>query len=123
MAAMDYLMDRGIKAAVLTSGEKWETLRDALDCMAAAAYEGCLGIIVPKESLPEEFFQLKTGFAGEVLQKFTNYRMKIAVIGDFSGCTSKSLRDFMYESNNGRQVFFKAAVEEGMASIVKASDR
>jgi hypothetical protein len=75
---------------------------------------------VPKECLPEAFFQLNTGFAGEVLQKFTNYRMRIAVTGDFSGYTSKSLRDFMYESNMGRQVFFKASVEEGMASIVKA---
>ena len=32
--------------------------------------------------------------------------MKLAIIGDFSGYTSKPLRDFIYESNNGNQVFF-----------------
>ena len=118
---MIYITDQGVKAAVLTEEDKWNTVQDALDCMVTAAYEGCLGIIVPRDSLPEEFFQLKTGFAGEVLQKFTNYRMKIAITGDFSGYTSKSLRDFMYESNKGRQVFFKASAEEGMASLLKAS--
>jgi hypothetical protein len=118
---MNFITDQGIKAAVLTAEEKWNTVQDALDCMASAACEGCLGIIVPKECLPEAFFQLKTGFAGEVLQKFTNYRMRIAVIGDFGGYASKSLRDFIYESNNGRQVFFKATVEEGISSFVKAS--
>lgn len=117
---MNYITVQGLKAAVLTPEEKWQTVQDALDCMVTAAYEGCLGIIVPKECLPEEFFQLKTGFAGEVLQKFTNYRMMIAVAGDFSGYTSKSLRDFMYESNKGRQVFFKSSVEEGMVSLLKA---
>ncbi len=118
---MNYIMDQGIKAGVLTAEEKWNTVQDALNCMAAAAYEGCTGVIVPKECLPEAFFQLKTGFAGEVLQKFTNYHMKIAVAGDFSGYASRSLRDFIYESNKGRQVFFKATAEEGLASFVKAA--
>jgi hypothetical protein len=117
---MNYITDQGIKAAVLTRQEKWNTVQDALDCMVTAAYDGCLGIIVPKECLPEEFFKLKTGFAGEVLQKFTNYRMMIAVTGDLSSYASQSLRDFIYESNKGRQVFFKASVEDGMASFVKA---
>ncbi len=118
---MNYITDQGIKAAVLTAEEKWNTVQDALDCMATASYEGSLGMIVPKECLPEAFFQLKTGFAGEVLQKFSNYRMMIAVAGDFSGYASRSLKDFIYESNKGRQVFFKATVEESLASFVKAA--
>ena len=120
---MEYITERGIKAAVLCPPEKWNTAADALDCMAAAAYDGCIGVIVPRECLPEDFFILKTGFAGEVLQKFTTYNMKIAVTGDFSGYTSRSLKDFIYESNKGRQVFFKATLEEGMASFIQASAR
>jgi len=120
---MNYLMEQGTKVAVLTAQEKWNTVQDALDSMVTAAYDGCVGLIVPKECLPEDFFHLRTGFAGEVLQKFTNYKMKIAVTGDFSGYESKSLRDFIYESNKGCQVFFKATVTEGMAAIVKALAR
>jgi hypothetical protein len=41
--------------------------------------------------------------------------MKIAMVGDFEGYTSKSLKDFIYESNKGSQVFFlgdeKGAIE------------
>lgn len=42
--------------------------------------------------------------------------MKIAIIGDFSAYTSKSLKDFIYESNNGKDLFFlsdeKKAIEK-----------
>ena len=117
---MNYSFEKGIKAAVLTEKEKWLTVSDALDCMAAATYDGCVGVIVPKECLTEDFFDLRTGLAGEILQKFTNYKMKIAVTGDFSGYASMSLRDFIYESNKGRQVFFKANLEDAMAAIVRA---
>ncbi len=120
---MTYIIEQGIKAAVLADQEKWNTVQDALDCMAAASYDGCIGVIVPKECLPEDFFCLRTGLAGELLQKFTTYNMKIAVTGDFSGYSSQSLRDFIYESNMGRQVFFKATAEEGMAAFIKAIAR
>jgi hypothetical protein len=104
----------GQKAAVLTPLEKLDTPASVLDLMGEAWFEGCAGMIVPKECLPESFFDLKTGFAGEVLQKFSNYRMKIAVIGDFSSYSSKSLKDFMYECNKGSLVFFKKSEEEGI---------
>jgi hypothetical protein len=53
-----------------------------------------------------QFFQLRTGLAGEILQKFTNYRFVVAIVGDFDVYDSKSLRDFIYECNQGKQVFF-----------------
>lgn len=34
--------------------------------------------------------------------------MKVAIVGDFSTYTNKSLRDFIYESNQGQNVFFFA---------------
>ncbi len=68
--------------------------------------------IIPKEALPEAFFDLKTGFAGEVLQKLVNYGLKAAIIGDFSVYQSKSLKDFIYESNKGKHVKFLASIDE-----------
>jgi len=44
--------------------------------------------------------------AGDILQKFITYQVKIAILGDFSVYTSKSLKDFIYESNNGKDIFF-----------------
>ncbi len=42
---------------------------------------------------------------GEILQKFVTYKAKLAIAGDFSVYTSKSLKDFIYESNNGNHIF------------------
>ena len=85
-----------------------------MDVIAAVRYEtGCEALILPKEALSEEFFRLSTGLAGEVLQKFTNYGMKLAIVGDFSHYTSKPLQDFIRESNRGKTVFFVS--EEGEA--------
>lgn len=81
-------------------------VQSALDMMMTAKYEtGCEALILPKEALPEEFFILSTGLAGEVLQKFVNYHIKLAIVGDFSRYTSKPLRDFIRESNCGSRVF------------------
>lgn len=92
-------------------------VQSALDFMATIKYEtGCDHIIVNKSALCEDFFNLKTKLAGEILQKFINYHVKIAIVGDFSVYTSKSLRDFIYESNKGNDIFFlsdeKQAVEK-----------
>ncbi len=114
---MNYITLGNIKAAVLEDGEKIVTVQDALDLMMTAALEECIGLIVPKACLAEDFFRLQTRLAGEILQKFVNYNMKIAVIGDFSGFASQSLRDFIYESNKGTQVFFKADIRQGLEAF------
>ncbi len=111
---------KDIKAAELSKEDRMDSVQDALDLMVTAMYEGCSALMVPKEALPETFFQLRTGFAGEVLQKFSNYKMKLAIIGDFGGYQSKSLKDFIYECNKGKQVFFKATREEAIEALERA---
>lgn len=87
--------------------------QSALDLMATVKYEtGCTRIIVNKESVCEDFFRLSTCLAGEILQKYVNYGVKIAIIGDYSGYTSKPLHDFIYESNHGKDIFFVSSKEE-----------
>lgn len=98
----------GGKTIAVVSGS--ETLvsdvQDALDLMATVRYEvDCDRIVLHKALLSESFFDLKTRLAGEILQKFINYHVKAAVVGDFSGYTSRSLRDFIYECNNGKDIF------------------
>jgi hypothetical protein len=79
----------------------------ALDSLAQArAQMGCDRMAIPREAFDEAFFKLRTGLLGEVLQKFVNYQMRLAIYGDFSREKSQPLRDFMLESNRGRQAFF-----------------
>lgn len=94
-------------AAVETGKTLIRTPQDAMEVIATARYEtGCEALILPKAALDEDFFRLSTGLAGEVLQKFVNYGMKVAVVGDFSHYTSKPLQDFLRESNRGSTVLF-----------------
>ncbi len=63
---------------------------------------------------------MSSGLAGEILQKFVNYGGKIAIYGDFSHYTSKPLKDFIYQSNKGKDVFFVATREEAIQKISKS---
>ena len=97
-----------IKIAVVSSPNAVITdVQTALDLMMTVKYEtGTDRIALEKSVLAEEFFILSSGLAGEILQKFVNYHIRLAIYGDFSRYTSKPLRDFIYESNQGKDVFF-----------------
>jgi hypothetical protein len=107
-----------IEIAVISSSEILiNDVQSALDFLATVHYEtGCDRMVLNKSAICEDFFHLSTKLAGEILQKFINYQVKIAIVGDFSVYSSKSLKDFIYESNNGRDIFFlpdeKKAIEK-----------
>lgn len=112
----------GVQVALLTSQEPLiGDVRSALDVILSAGYESeCDRLVINKEALSEEFFQLSTRLAGEILQKFVTYQIKLAIYGDFSQYTSKALRDFIRESNQGNQIFFLETEEEALDAITKA---
>lgn len=92
--------------------------QSALDLIASAQYEtDCDKFIVHKSCIADDFFVFSTGIAGEILQKFINYRKKIAIVGDYSKYTSKALKDFIYECNNGNSIYFVPSVEEALLKL------
>ena len=82
---------------------------DGLDLLGNLYYQGFDTIIIHEKNIISNFFDLKNGMAGEILQKFSNYRVRLAIIGSFEQCIAKSIRDFIYESNNGKQINFSLA--------------
>jgi hypothetical protein len=83
--------------------------RDAVDAIAEAHYgHEADTVVVPVDLLPEEFFQLSSGLAGAIVQKFVNYRMGLIVLGDVSAheAASTSFRDWVREANRGRELRF-----------------
>ena len=94
------------------------TAASALDLLASVRYEtDCDRILISKALVCEDFFILSTGLAGEILQKFVNYGGKLAIWGEYSRYTSKSLQDFIRESNRGEQFFFTATREEALEKL------
>ncbi|KOU14755.1 DUF4180 domain-containing protein [Streptomyces sp. MMS21 TC-5] len=98
-------------------GPEGETIageREALDCIGNASYQGAEWAVIPVERFDEAFFRLSTRVAGDIIQKFVQYRVGIVVLGDISRHTADSaaLRDFVRECNRGRQTWFLADAEE-----------
>lgn len=91
--------------------------QDALDVLGNCGYQGADAVILHAEDLTPAFFDLKTGIAGDVLQKFSNYRMRLAIVGDFGQYTSKSLKDFIYESNQTGRILFVRDAEEAKTAL------
>ena len=95
--------------------------QSAIDLLMSAQYDvGSKDIVIPKQLVDEDFFVLSTGLAGEALQKYVNYGGRMAIYGDYSRYTSKPLRDFMYESNKGRDFFFVSTRDEAVAALAKS---
>lgn len=99
--------EKGVKIAELVSENILITgTDDGTDLVGNLYFEGFEKAILYKENISENFFDLKTGIAGEILQKFSNYRIRLAIVGDFSMYESKSLHDFIHESNKTGLISF-----------------
>ncbi|MGP4013087.1 DUF4180 domain-containing protein [Streptomyces sp. 4N124] len=88
--------------------------RAALDLIGDAGWNEAELIAVPVQRVPEAFFQLRSGIAGAIVQKFAQYRLRLAVVGDISQhvADSRALRDFVYESNLGNQLWFLSGYDD-----------
>lgn len=116
------ITQNGKTVAVIIGEEKIMTdVQSALDLIMSAKYEAGTNLLaVDKQVIAEDFFILSRGLAGEILQKFINYHAKLAIFGDFSGYTSKPLKDFMYESNQGKDIFFVATKQDAVRYLTEA---
>lgn len=107
-------------AVVESDGFVITDTQSALDTLMAAKYvTGSKNIIIKKELITEDFFILSRGLAGEILQKYVNYGGRIAIYGEYSHYTSKPLKDFIYESNKGNNVFLVSTKDEAIDMLTK----
>ena len=114
--------ENGVLCVLVESDEPVITdAQSAIDLLMSAQYDvGSKDIVIPKQLVAEDFFVLSTGLAGEILQKYVNYGGRMAIYGDYSRYTSKPLKDFMYESNKGRDFFFVSTKDEAIAALAKS---
>ncbi len=90
---------------------------DGADLVGNLYFEGFDKAILHQKNISPAFFDLKTGIAGEVLQKFSTYRIRLAIVGNFSSHESKSIKDFIFESNKTGHINFVASKEEALERL------
>ncbi|HYI77659.1 MAG TPA: DUF4180 domain-containing protein [Chryseolinea sp.] len=103
-------------AELSANGAVLSTAQQFLQMLMDSSAEG---IIVHQKNIDEQFFDLRSGLAGEMLQKVVNYRLRLAIVGDFSIYESNSLRAFISESNKSNSIAFVATVEEAIKKLIK----
>jgi hypothetical protein len=98
--------------------------RAAADLVGAALGRAEV-VAVPVARLAPEFFSLRTGVAGAVVQKFATYRLRFAVVGDLGTrlAAGTALRDFVHEANRGAQTWFVADEAELAARLGRTAAR
>jgi hypothetical protein len=101
------------------AGPKIGRPQDAVDLISVAWEHEVNVIAVPVARFDAEFFRLRSGMAGEFIQKLVNYRCRLAIVGDLSQqiAASDALRDFVRECDRGTQVLFVADVQELVARL------
>ena len=106
-------------------GPRLRNGRDAVDLIGTAFEHRAALIVLPVERLDDDFFRLRTRIAGEIIQKFVNYRLRLAIVGDISRHLDESsaLRALVNESNRGKEVWFIASLEELDRRLQQAQPR
>lgn len=89
-------------------------VQDVLDLFGELYGQYYDGIILYERNITHNFFDLQTKLAGEILQKFSNYRIRLVIVGDWSKYTSRSLEAFICESNKGKTVNFSSSPTEAL---------
>ena len=102
--------------ARLVQEDEWKLggLDDFLDLIASSPSDT---IALDREALPEAFFDLRSGIAGEMLQKASNYRRRLAILGMTGDAKGRALADFIRESNRTGKVVFVPGLEEAVALL------
>jgi hypothetical protein len=116
----------GVRTLVCApGGTMLRTDREALDVIGQALHHEAELVAIPSKRFDDAFFMLSTRVAGEIIQKFVNYRLRLAIVGDLSAHldASSALRDFVAESNRGRQVWFVADLAEVDARLARQQVR
>ncbi len=85
-----------------------------LDLLVDASAADATTVAVPCARLDPGFFDLRTGVAGEIVQKFATYRMRLAIIGPLprQARSSDAFVAFVREANRGSQTWFMETTDE-----------
>lgn len=104
----------GRTAVVLDGSEPVLDIATLVEDLIGLAWQNDADLVVVSAArLPGGFFALRTGVLGTVAQKFSNYHLHMAVIGDIARHVeaSSAFRDYVREANAGGTVWFLPDLE------------
>lgn len=118
----------GHRVLTVDSGTALGSESDAVDLIGHAFSAEAAVVVVPAELVDERFYELRTRVAGDVMLKFTNYQVRLVIIGDLTERleASESFAAFVRETNKGRDIWFltdRAELDERLRTSGKTLGR
>lgn len=89
-----------------------KTEQDALELIAACSENETNLVLFQPQTISDDFFKLKTGLAGTVLQKLVTYRIKAAVIISDEQQIRGKFKELLTESKKGNNFMVFYDIEE-----------
>ena len=99
----------------ISTEELIRTPRDFLDLLAWGGEHATNLVLLKDTNFSPSFYNLTSGLAGEILQKVSNYHIRLAIYGSFEMVTGTRFRELMNESNKGRHVCFHKDKEQALS--------
>ncbi len=93
--------------------------QDALDLVGGCGEYEVSRLLIPEGCLSEDFYDLKTGLAGEVLLKFSNYRIKAAAVIPTDMVGKGKFYEFALETNRGRDFRIFSDLPKAMEWLIQ----
>ena len=106
---------------ILECTEPIARVEDALDVVSGCVEHGTNRLLVDSRRLPPAFFDLRSGFAGEFLQKLVNYGVRLAGVFASEDGYPERFREFLLEAKRGR-AFRVFANREDAEAWLSSSD-
>src|SRR2546428_13853741 len=95
------------------AGISIRSFSDISDALSACL--GAKGIILTENDLAPEFFDLRTGLAGELFQKFTNYKRRVALVLPDPKAYGERFSELAYEHASHSTIRFVRSQDEAKA--------
>ena len=80
------------------------SLKDIPDVMGQCF--GAEGLLITEAELSEDFFNLRTGIAGDLFQKCTNYHLKLAIVINDFAAHGERFSELIYEHRTHQTIRF-----------------
>lgn len=88
------------------------TEQDAIDLITACYENNTYLLLIHDQVLSDEFFRLGTGLAGNILQKFINYHIRVGVVLASEQRIKGKFKDALSEFNKGNDCRVFKDIEE-----------
>jgi hypothetical protein len=95
------------------SGLSIRSFNDISDALGVCL--GSAGLVLTENDLAPEFFDLHSGLAGEFFQKFTNYRLRVAIVLPDPEAYGERFSELVYEHRSHNMIRFVGSQDEAKA--------